>query len=69
MKYLRKRGWGIHVAFPWSEDVRENGAPLRAYIQTPWGWLIAGEQSQVYDLRAKQYTDRWSYVTYRPVGR
>jgi len=66
MKRLRRLGWGIHIDFPWTEDVRKYGAPLRAYVQTPWGWIFAGEKSQVYDRRTKRYTDRWANVTYHP---
>lgn len=63
---LRKRGWGIHIDHPWAEDVRKYGAPFRAYIQTPLGWLIVGEKSQVYDRKTKTYTNRWAHIVYHP---
>lgn len=39
---------------------------MRAYIRTPWGWLQIGEKSQVYDRKARRYTDRYAYIVYRP---
>lgn len=59
----------VHFDHHWSSDVRELGAPIRLYIRTPWGWWMIGEKSQVYDRKTHKYTDRWSYVTYRPPAR
>jgi hypothetical protein len=56
----------IHIDHPWARCVREDGAPRRAYITTPWGVWLIGEKSQVYDRRTKKFTDRWSYISYRP---
>lgn len=68
MKLGRKRRrWGIHIDHPWAEDVRDYGAPRRIYIRTPWAFWQIGEKSQVYDRRTGTYTDRWSFITYRPV--
>lgn len=33
------RKWSLHVDHPWSQDVRELGAPLRVYVRTPSGFL------------------------------
>lgn len=60
------RQWGFHIDFPWTRDVRVHGMPMRAYIRTPWGWLQIGEKSQVYDRKARRYTDRYAYIVYRP---
>lgn len=58
--------WSIHFDHPWSEDVRDFGAPVRLHMWTPWGFLMVGAKSQVYDRKTKRYTDRWAYITYRP---
>jgi len=59
--------WGIHFDHPWSEEVKEYGAPLRIYIRTPFGFWQIGEKSQVYDMRTRKYTDRWTYIARRPL--
>ena len=57
--------WSLHIDHPWSECAKY-GAPFRLNIWTPWGFWMIGEKSQVYDRKAKRYTDRWAYITYRP---
>jgi hypothetical protein len=62
--------WSIHVDGPWAKDVREFGAPLRAYIWTPWRHVIVslwpGNGSQVYDWKSRTYTDRYSWFVTLP---
>jgi len=62
--------WNLHLDHPWSECVRDDGAPKRLYITTPWGfWQIAlspGDRSQVYDRKTATYTNRFGWVTFRP---
>ena len=60
------KGWGLHVDHPWSRCVREDGAPMRVYIRTPWMYIQAGEQSQVYDRHTGRYSDRYARFTTRP---
>ena len=65
--------WSLHIDHPWSKCVREDGAPLRAYSFTPWGFITVslwpGNGSQVYDWKTKTWTDRWSWFTRHPRGR
>lgn len=67
------KSWGIHVDTPWSYDVREFGAPLRAYIRTPRIFITIalwpGHGSQVYDWKRKRWTDKWSWITIHPIHR
>lgn len=62
--------WSFHIDGPWSEDVRDYGAPLRIYAWTPWAFvtiaLWPGHGTQVYDWKTKKYTDKWSWITFRP---
>lgn len=62
--------WNIHIDGPWSEDVRKYGAPLRAYIWTPWTFIIIalwpGHGSQIYDWKTKNWTDKWSWIAFDP---
>jgi len=62
--------WGVHIDHPWSECVRQDGAPLRIYIRTPWNsWIIAlapGNKSQVFDRKTNTWTDRWAFITSTP---
>jgi hypothetical protein len=64
--------WHIHVDHPWSEEVKEYGAPLRAYIRTPWRFIIIslwpGNGSQVYDWKTRKYTDKFSWLVFRPLN-
>jgi hypothetical protein len=61
----------VHLDHPWAKCVREDGAPLRAYIHLRSGgcWIVAlwpGNKTQGYDRRAGKYTDDWRWVAYRP---
>lgn len=58
--------WSFHLDHPWSRCVREDGVPKRLNMWTPWGFIMIGEKSQVYDHRTKTWTDRWSYYTRHP---
>lgn len=58
--------WSFHLDHPWSQCVKEYGAPLRLNMWTPWGFLMAGEKSQIYDRKTKRYTDRYAYITLKP---
>ena len=61
-----KRYFAAHLCWRCDAGWSGSGSPLRLYITTPWGLWIIGEKSQVYDRKARKYTDRWAYVTYRP---
>lgn len=62
--------WGLHIDHPWSECVREYGAPTRIYIRTPKVFITIalgrGNGTQAYDWKAKIYTDRYSWITFIP---
>lgn len=62
-----RRKWNLHLDHPWAECVREDGAPKRLYITTPWGFLQIGEKSQVYNPWTRCYTDDWFWITVRPL--
>lgn len=64
--YIRNNYW-VHVDHPWSYDVKEYGAPKRVYVHSPYGTLMIGEPSQVYDRKHKKYLDRYAHVTHRPI--
>ncbi len=62
------RKWNIHIDHPWSPCVKNDGAPIRIYLTTPFGFWQIGEKSQVYDRKTKRYTDKFAYIVRRPLG-
>jgi hypothetical protein len=59
----------IHIDWPWSFDVREYGAPVRAYVHTErWSYII-GAKSQRWDPEfgyGMWETPRYKRVTRHP---
>jgi len=66
LRFTVPRGGSVmHLDHPWSACVKD-GAPIRLYLRTRWGFVQIGEKSQVYDRKTKRYTDLYAFVTVRP---
>jgi hypothetical protein len=56
---------GIAIDFPWSEDHRLYGCPIRVNLHL-WRWFaMVGQKSQEW-TRKKGTTERWRWITWHP---
>ena len=62
---IHRPSLGIHIDFPWSEDVRLYDCPKRINLHL-WHWYVMiGAKSQVW-TRKEGNTERFRWITWHP---
>jgi hypothetical protein len=51
----------VHLDHPWSDCVRNEGAPVRLYITTGSWWIVMGQAMQVWDTKKGSWT--WKRIS------